>query len=117
MNHAGIPRDRTLRKMDKDGWDAVLRTNLDSMFNVTRPFIWPPAPKSRVGPTSWVPDLESGNMLAKQIEYMGHADSTGIVTGARVPVVLTSGAHSRQTRLASSAIALMLAPRYRVAPP
>ena len=41
VNNAGITRDATLRKMDKPGWDAVLRTNLDSMFNVTKPFIDP----------------------------------------------------------------------------
>ena len=41
VNNAGITRDATLRKMDKAGWDAVLRTNLDSMFNVTKPFIDP----------------------------------------------------------------------------
>lgn len=64
-----------------------------------------------------VPDLESGNMLAKQLEYLGGAASAGIVMGARVPIVLTSRADSRQTRLASCAIALMLAHRYRVAPP
>lgn len=39
VNNAGITRDATLRKLDKAGWDAVLRTNLDSMFNVTKPFI------------------------------------------------------------------------------
>jgi len=64
-----------------------------------------------------VPDLESGNMLVKQLEYMGHADSAGIVMGARVPIVLTSRADSRRSRLASCAIALMLAHRFRVAPP
>lgn len=58
-----------------------------------------------------VPDLESGNMLAKQLEYLGGAASAGIVLGARVPVVLTSRADSRQSRLASCAIALMLAQR------
>lgn len=41
VNNAGITRDATLRKMDKSGWDAVLRTNLDSMFNVTKPLIEP----------------------------------------------------------------------------
>lgn len=41
VNNAGITRDATLRKMDKSGWDAVLRTNLDSMFNVTKPFLDP----------------------------------------------------------------------------
>ncbi|MBV6415490.1 MAG: Phosphate acetyltransferase [Steroidobacteraceae bacterium] len=62
-----------------------------------------------------VPDLESGNMLAKQLEYLGRADSAGIVMGARVPIVLTSRADSRQSRLASCAIALLLARRYRTA--
>ena len=60
-----------------------------------------------------VPDLESGNMLAKQLEFMGHADSAGIVMGARVPVVLTSRSDSRITRLASCAIALILAQQKR----
>ena len=64
-----------------------------------------------------VPDLESGNMLAKQLEFLGHADSAGIVMGARVPIVLTSRADSSQTRLVSSAIALLLADRYRNTPP
>ena len=64
-----------------------------------------------------VPDLESGNMLAKQIMYMGEAASAGIVMGAKVPVVLTSRADSRESRLASCAIALMLAHRYRDSPP
>lgn len=64
-----------------------------------------------------VPDLESGNMLAKQLEFLGQADSAGIVMGARVPIVLTSRADSSQTRLASCAIALLLAHRYRSTPP
>lgn len=64
-----------------------------------------------------VPDLESGNMLAKQLMYMGDAASAGIVMGAKVPVVLTSRADSRQSRIASCAIALMLAHRYRRTPP
>ena len=64
-----------------------------------------------------VPDLESGNMLAKQLIYMGEAASAGIVLGAKVPIVLTSRADSRQSRIASCAIALMLAHRYRAAPP
>ncbi len=64
-----------------------------------------------------VPDLESGNMLAKQVMYMGDAASAGIVLGAKVPVVLTSRADSRQSRIASCAIALMLAHHYRISPP
>ncbi|MET3133401.1 phosphotransacetylase/acyl dehydratase [Oxalobacteraceae bacterium GrIS 1.11] len=64
-----------------------------------------------------VPDLESGNMLAKQLEYMGDASSAGIVLGAKVPIVLTSRADSRETRIASCAIALILAHHYRASPP
>ncbi|MGN6707079.1 MAG: bifunctional enoyl-CoA hydratase/phosphate acetyltransferase [Rhodanobacter sp.] len=64
-----------------------------------------------------VPDLESGNMLAKQLEYMGHADSAGIVLGARVPIVLTSRSDSRRSRLASCTLALLLAHHYRTSPP
>jgi phosphate acetyltransferase/phosphate butyryltransferase len=64
-----------------------------------------------------VPDLESGNMLAKQLEFMGDAASAGIVLGARVPIVLTSRADSRETRIASCAIALLLAHHYRTSPP
>jgi phosphotransacetylase len=63
-----------------------------------------------------VPDLESGNMLAKQLEFLGQADSAGIVMGARVPIVLTSRADSSDTRLASCAIALLLVQRRRDAP-
>jgi phosphate acetyltransferase/phosphate butyryltransferase len=54
-----------------------------------------------------VPDLESGNMLAKQLEYLGGAASAGIVLGARVPIVLTSRADSREARIASCAVALV----------
>jgi len=64
-----------------------------------------------------VPDLESGNMLAKQLVYLGDAASAGVVLGARVPVVLTSRADSDDSRLASCAIALMLAHHYRNSPP
>ena len=58
-----------------------------------------------------VPDLESGNMLAKQLEYLGGAASAGIVLGARVPIVLTSRADSRESRIASCAVAVLLAHR------
>ena len=56
-----------------------------------------------------VPDLESGNMLAKQLMYLGGAASAGIVVGARVPIVLTSRADSRESRIASCAVALVAA--------
>ena len=55
-----------------------------------------------------VPDLESGNMLAKQLEYLGGAQLAGIVLGARVPVILTSRADSAATRLTSCAVAVLL---------
>ena len=58
-----------------------------------------------------VPDLESGNMLAKQLMYLGGAASAGIVVGARVPIVLTSRADSREARIASCAVALVAARR------
>ncbi|NYT64425.1 bifunctional enoyl-CoA hydratase/phosphate acetyltransferase [Alcaligenaceae bacterium] len=63
------------------------------------------------------PDLESGNILAKQLEYMGNAASAGIVLGAKVPIVLTSRADSRETRIASCAIAVLIAHSYRNTPP
>jgi phosphotransacetylase/acyl dehydratase len=56
-----------------------------------------------------VPDMEAGNMLAKQLEYLAHAQVAGIVLGARVPVILTSRADKTLARLASCAIALLLA--------
>jgi phosphate acetyltransferase len=55
-----------------------------------------------------VPDLESGNMLAKQLEYLGGAQLAGIVLGARVPTILTSRADSAATRLTSCAVAVLL---------
>lgn len=64
-----------------------------------------------------VPDLESGNMLAKQLEFLGNADTAGIALGAKVPIILTSRADARDTRLASCAIAVMLAHHYRASPP
>jgi phosphate acetyltransferase/phosphate butyryltransferase len=60
-----------------------------------------------------VPDLEAGNMLAKQLEYLAEAQGAGIVLGARVPIVLTSRADRALSRLASCAIALLLARRPR----
>ncbi len=58
-----------------------------------------------------VPDLEAGNMLAKQLMYFAEATAAGLVLGARVPIVLTSRADSLSTRLASAALAkLLMAP-------
>jgi phosphotransacetylase len=56
-----------------------------------------------------VPDLEAGNMLAKQLTFMNGADAAGIVLGARVPIILTSRADNLRTRLASAAMAVLLA--------
>ena len=56
-----------------------------------------------------VPDLEAGNMLAKQLEYLADAEVAGIVLGARVPIILTSRADKTLARLGSCAIALLLA--------
>ena len=55
-----------------------------------------------------VPDLESGNMLVKQLEYLGGAQLAGIVMGARVPIVLTSRADKARSRLASCMAARLL---------
>jgi phosphate acetyltransferase len=55
-----------------------------------------------------VPDLEAGNMLAKNLTFLSHADAAGIVLGARVPIILTSRADSVRTRLASCAVAIAL---------
>ncbi|BEV73448.1 MULTISPECIES: bifunctional enoyl-CoA hydratase/phosphate acetyltransferase [unclassified Paludibacterium] len=60
-----------------------------------------------------VPDLESGNMLAKQLTYLAAAASAGIVMGARAPIVLTSRSEDAPGRLASAAIANLLAHRRR----
>ena len=56
-----------------------------------------------------VPDLESGNMLAKQLEYLANALTAGIILGARVPIVLTSRADTADTRIASCVIATLIA--------
>ncbi|WP_283813257.1 phosphate acetyltransferase [Bradyrhizobium sp. Leo121] len=64
-----------------------------------------------------VPDLEAGNMLAKNLAYFANADSAGIVLGARVPIVLTSRADSPRARMASGAVAALYADaRRRLAP-
>src|SRR3954467_81172 len=55
------------------------------------------------------PDLESGNILAKQLTFLTHADAAGIVLGARVPIILTSRADSVRARMASCGVAVLLA--------
>ena len=62
-----------------------------------------------------VPDLEAGNMLAKSLSFLASADAAGIVLGARVPIILTSRADSVMTRLASCAVAALVAQARREA--
>jgi phosphotransacetylase/acyl dehydratase len=62
-----------------------------------------------------VPDLEAGNMLAKQFTFMAGADAAGIVLGARVPMILTNRTDNMRTRLASAAVAVLLAYAHRPA--
>ncbi len=64
-----------------------------------------------------VPDLEAGNMLAKNLTFLANADAAGIVLGARVPIVLTSRADSVMTRMASCAVAALYAHRQRIEQP
>jgi phosphate acetyltransferase len=61
-----------------------------------------------------VPDLEAGNMLAKSLTFLADADAAGIVLGARVPIILTSRADSTITRLASCAVASLVAEAQRL---
>jgi phosphate acetyltransferase len=63
-----------------------------------------------------VPDLESGNMLAKQLSYLAGASSCGVVVGARVPIALTSRADNADARMASAALAVLLAYQNRQVP-
>ena len=55
------------------------------------------------------PDLEAGNILAKQLSFLAHADTAGLVLGARVPIILTSRADSVRSRIASCAVAVLAA--------
>ena len=59
------------------------------------------------------PNLEAGNMLAKELTFMAHAEAGGLVMGAQVPVILTSRADDDKARLASCAIAALYAHRRR----
>ena len=62
------------------------------------------------------PDLEAGNMLAKQLEYLAGADGAGVVLGARVPIILTSRADKTLSRMASCAVAMLLVHHRRRGP-
>jgi len=64
-----------------------------------------------------VPDLESGNMLGKQLQYLAGATASGIVLGARVPIALTSRADGVSARMASALLAKMIAHHNRMIQP
>ena len=68
-----------------------------------------------VGRSLVVPDLEAGNMLAKQLSFLAGAEAAGVVLGARVPIILTSRADSASSRLASCALAVLMARNIEVA--
>jgi len=63
-----------------------------------------------------VPDLEAGNILAKQLSFLANADSAGIVLGARVPIILTSRADTVRARIASCGVAMLAAHARRTKP-
>ena len=73
-----------------------------------------PAPVAGRAKILVVPDLEAGNMLAKNLSFLAGADAAGIVLGARVPIILTSRADNVRTRMASCAVAALYA--HRLAP-
>lgn len=64
-----------------------------------------------------VPDLEAGNMLAKNLTFISNADAAGVVLGARVPIILTSRADTVRARMASCAVAMLLAHNRRATAP
>jgi phosphotransacetylase/acyl dehydratase len=63
-----------------------------------------------------VPELEAGNMLAKQLSFLAGADGAGIVMGARVPIILTSRADSQRMRIASCALAVLVSRKAQAEP-
>src|SRR4029077_3399045 len=67
------------------------------------------APVAGQAPILVVPDLEAGNMLAKNLSFLSKADAAGVVLGARVPIILTSRADNVRTRMPSCAVAMLLA--------
>lgn len=60
-----------------------------------------------------MPNLEAGNMMAKQLTFLGHAEAAGLVLGARIPIILTSRADSLPTRLHSCALAVRVSHAYQ----
>jgi phosphate acetyltransferase len=84
----------------------ALDNAIDEEAAATKKIVSPVAGRANV---LVVPDLEAGNMLAKSLTFLAGADSAGVVLGARVPVILTSRADSLIARLASCAVAALLA--------
>ena len=87
------------RRLDKAGRHAV-----DEDAAKTKGIHSPVAGKADI---LVVPNLEAGNMVAKQLTFMADAEAAGVVLGARVPIVLTSRADSPRARLASCAVAVL----------
>ena len=75
------------------------------------------SPVAGVADVLIVPNIEAGNMIAKQLTYLANAQSAGIVIGARVPIILTSRADGLLSRLASCAVAVLVARLERSKPP
>ena len=75
------------------------------------------SPVAGVADVLIVPNIEAGNMIAKQLTYLANAQSAGIVMGARVPIILTSRADGLLSRLASCAVAVLVARHERSKPP
>ena len=115
----GVANDRSIawgcaQQMHRSGAEIAM-TYLNDR---ARPYVEPLAAaaiKHIVSPVAGranvlvVPDLEAGNMLAKSLSFLAGADAAGIVLGARVPIILTSRADSLLTRLASCAVAVLVA--------
>jgi hypothetical protein len=89
-------------------WSVVLTVALYTPYNWLAIHLGG-RPKLAAAQILVVPDLEAGNMLAKNLAYLAKADGAGIVLGARVPIVLTSRADSPRARMASCAVATLYA--------
>jgi hypothetical protein len=89
-------------------WSVVLTVALYTPYNWLAIHLGG-RPKLAAAQILVVPDLEAGNMLAKNLAYFAKADGAGIVLGARVPIVLTSRADSPRARMASCAVATLYA--------
>ena len=93
-----------LPSMQEQGWGRIVAINSDAAR--TKGIVSPVAGQADI---LLVPDLEAGNMLAKNLIFLSRADAAGIVLGARVPIILTSRADSVRTRMASCAVAAIYA--------